>query len=133
MLTIIIAHAIILYNQNLFATFKLFHRISFVKNNNEGALIVLFLKKSKIERQMMKEIKASAGVGEFPFEDAKTIAELLTAYERGEVFVSLAFFSPKNMALFDKYPKLGDNWDNIMIKYKKQGLFPNWDIVLIDD
>ena len=94
---------------------------------------MLFFKKAKIERQMMKEIKASAGVDEFPFEDAKIIAELLTAYERGKVFVSLAFFSPKNMALFDKYPKLGENWDNIMIKYKKQGLFPNWDIVLIDD
>ena len=81
----------------------------------------------------MKEIKASAGVVEFPFEDAKTIAEISVAYGRGKEFVALAFFSPKNIAIFDKYPKLYDDWDNIMIKYKKQGLFPNWDVVPIDD
>ena len=94
---------------------------------------MLFFKKSKLEHQMMEEIKSSAGVEEFPLEDAKTIAEILTSYGRGQEFVTLAFFSSKNMAIFDKYPKLGDNWDNIMLKYKKLGLFPKWEVVPFDE
>lgn len=88
----------------------------------------MFFKRAKLERQLMKEIKNYAGVTEFPYNDAKVIADFLSAYNRGKEFVMLATFSASNT--IEKYPNLYRNWDDIMIKYKKLGLFPNWDITI---
>lgn len=92
---------------------------------------MFFLKKTKLERQLMEEIKSFAGVKEFPYDDAKALAEFLTAYNKGKVFVSLA--AMKAFSTLEKYPNLLHNWDAIMIKYKKMGLFPNWDIIISDN
>ena len=91
---------------------------------------MLFFKKAKLERQMMEEIKTYAGVHDFPNNDAKAIADFLTAYNRGNEFVMLAVFSASRT--LEKYPYLYRNWDNLMIKYKKLGLFPNWHIEMDD-
>ena len=82
---------------------------------------MLFFKKAKLERQLMNEIKSLAGVDEFPYNDAKTIAKLLVAYNRGKVYVNLVMISA--IDVLEKYPNLCDNWDNTMIKYKKTWAF----------
>ena len=89
---------------------------------------MFFTKRAKLERQLMEEIKSFAGVDEFPYEDAKVISDFLVAYNKGSDYVSLAAFSA--LDVIDKYPNLGNNWDELMIKYKKLGLFPNWNIVI---
>ena len=72
---------------------------------------------------MMEEIKSSAGVDEF----LKMLKQLriISRMDEGE----FVFSSFKNMAIFDKYPKLGDNWDNIGDSIN--AIFPNWDVVLL--
>ena len=89
---------------------------------------MLFFKRAKLERQLMEEIKSYAGVKDFPYGDAKAIADFLSVYDRGKESVLMAAFSASRT--IEKYPSLYRNWDNLMIKYKKLGLFPNWDIVI---
>ena len=89
---------------------------------------MFFFKKAKLERQLMEEIKSYAGVKEFPYNDAQAIAKFLTAYDRGKESVMIAVFSASRT--IEKYPSLYNNWDRLMIKYKKLGLFPNWDIII---
>ena len=74
----------------------------------------------------MAEIKAIAKVDAFPYEDAKTIADLLVAYNKGTSFVMFKIMTA--IDTLEKYPELDENWDDLMIKYKSLGLFPNWDI-----
>ena len=88
----------------------------------------MFFRKLKLERQLMDEIKKYADVTEFPNNDAKVIADFLSSYDQGKERVMLAALSASNTIA--KYPNLYRNWDNIMIKYKKLGLFKNWDIRL---
>ena len=90
----------------------------------------MLFKRVKLERQLMKEIKSYAGVVEFTNDDAKAIADFLTAYNRGKEFVMLAAFRASRT--LEKYPYLYKNWDDLMIKYKKLGLFPKWDIDIDD-
>ena len=92
---------------------------------------MMFFKRAKLERQLMEEIKSYAGVSEFPNNDAKAIADFLTSYNRGNEFVMLAVF--RASSTLEKYPYLYKNWDNLMIKYKKLGLFPKWNIVIDED
>ena len=87
---------------------------------------MLFTKKYQLGKQLMAEIKSYAGVNEFPLNDAKIISQLLVAYNKGEPFVGFAIMSSLNT--LEKYPNLADNWDNLMIKYKRKGLFNRWNI-----
>ena len=85
----------------------------------------------QLEQQMMEEIKSFAGVSEFPFEDAKVIANLLATYEKGDKNqLNLVIMSA--IDTIDKYPTLADNWDELMIKYKKLGLFPKWKVKILE-
>lgn len=88
----------------------------------------MFFRRLKLERQLMNEIKSYAGVKEFPNNDAKKIADFLMSYDRGKEYVMLAALSASDT--IEKYPNLYKNWDRLMIKYKKLGLFENWDIRL---
>ena len=90
---------------------------------------MLFTKKYQSEKQLMAEIKSYAGVNEFPLNDAKIISQLLVAYNKGEPFVGFAIMS--SLSTLEKYPNLADNWDNLMIKYKRKGLFNRWNITPI--
>ena len=92
---------------------------------------MLFFKKVKLEKALMAEIKSLAGVSDFPLDDAKSIARLLGSYDKGKSMVMITMMSCASV--LEKYPDLYQNWDDLMIKYKKLGLFPNWDIVLFDD
>lgn len=83
-----------------------------------------FSKKLKLERQLMEEIKSYAGVYEFPNDDAKEISKLLAAYNKGNGYLALAIMA--GMDTLEKYPDLCNNWDELMIQYKKLGLFPKW-------
>jgi len=87
--------------------------------------------KSKLEKQLMEEVLAYAGAKYLPFEDAKALSNLIAAYDKGSAFILLAM--PTSYDVLEKYPNLYKNWDNMMIRYKKQGLFPNWDIELEGD
>ena len=79
----------------------------------------------------MEEIKTLADVDDFPWEDAKVIAKLLAAYNRGDnSLVTLAIMG--SMETLDKYPRLSSNWDDVMIKYHNLGLFPKWDITITE-
>lgn len=89
---------------------------------------MLFTKKLKLEKQLMAEIKALAKVDEFPYKDAKTIADLLVAYNKGSSFVAFSIMAA--LDTLEKYPDLADNWDDLMIKYKTLGLFPKWDVAI---
>lgn len=89
---------------------------------------MLFFKKAKLERQLMDEIKTYAGVKEFPLDDAKVISNYISAYNKGNTFIGMYMFS--SLSVIEKYPKLFQNWDALMIKYKKLGLFPNWKVML---
>jgi len=91
----------------------------------------MLFKKAKLEKALMEEIKVLAGVSEFPLEDAKVIAQLVGRYNNSSAIVLLAMMSA--MSVLEKYPNLYENWDNLMKKYKKLGLFPKWDVVLYDD
>ncbi|MBR0508235.1 MAG: hypothetical protein IJJ86_06460 [Clostridia bacterium] len=86
----------------------------------------MLFKKLKLERQLMEEIKRYANVTEFPPSDARVIADFLNAYNRGNAFIMLT--GPSAVGTLEKYPSLYRNWDNLMIKYKKLGLFPNWSV-----
>lgn len=83
-------------------------------------------KRLKLEKQLMQEIKTYAHVSDFPISDAKVIADLIVAYNRGDGFVELGIMAA--MSTLDKYPNLCQEWDNLMIKYHKLGLFPKWNI-----
>ena len=86
-------------------------------------------KKEKLEKAMISELKKYAGVSDFPWEDAKVIGELLAAYSEGNRSkISLMLFGSKVNNLFEKYPDLSANWDDVFMKYKELGLFPKWDI-----
>ena len=85
----------------------------------------MLFKKAKLEKQLMEEIKSLAGVNEFPYEDAASISNMLTNYNRNNILGVMANFST-----LEKYPNLYDNWDELMLKYKRLGLFPNWDVKL---
>ena len=87
---------------------------------------MLLFKKSKLEKELMEEIKSLAGVDVFPVYDARVLSDLLVAYGKGGAFIDAALMN--SLRVFDKYPNLNDNWDNLMIKYKKLGLFPKWEI-----
>ena len=87
---------------------------------------MFFLKKWSLEKKLIGEIKNYANVDEFPPDDAKNMSQLLLAYNRGEEYVNLAIMM--YLDTLEKYPKLADNWDNLMIKYKKLGLFPQWNV-----
>ncbi len=87
---------------------------------------MFFLKRHKLEVQLMQEIKAYAGVKEFPYEDAVSISKVLTAYHNGNTDMYYLLFS--GLSVLEKYPDLRENWDELMIRYKKLGLFPGWDI-----
>ena len=85
----------------------------------------------QLEQQLTEEIKALAGVSEFPLDDAKVFANLLSVYEKGNLdLVSLTLYSA--IDVIDKYPTLADNWDSLMIKYKKLGLFPRWNVKILE-
>ena len=88
---------------------------------------MFFTKRNQLERQLMEEIKSYAGVKEFPYEDAKVISDFLVAYNKGNDFIDFAAFSA--LDTIDKYPNLSSNWYDLLIKYKKLGLFPKWKIV----
>jgi len=90
----------------------------------------MLFKKAKLEKALMEEIKVLAGVSEFPLEDAKVIAQLVGRYNNSSAIVLLAMMSA--MSVLEKYPNLYENWDNLMKKYKKLGLFPKCDVVLYD-
>ena len=92
---------------------------------------MFFSKKSNLEHQLMNEIITFAQVDSFPLEDAKVISDIISAYNRGNGFIDFALLT--NRAVLEKYPNLYTNWDNIMLKYKKLGLFPNWNILVFDD
>lgn len=88
--------------------------------------------KYKLEKQLMKEIKEYAGVKEFPWNDAKVFAKLISVYNKGDkALIVMAVMA--NLETLSQYPNLEEKWDDIMIKYKKLGLFPKWDIVIQDD
>lgn len=87
-------------------------------------------REKQLEQELINEIKSFAGVSEFPYEDAKTISDLLVAYGKGNNYVDLAMYSAVDV--IEKYPNLCDNWDALMIKYKKMGLFPRWIINITD-
>lgn len=89
---------------------------------------MFFLKKAKLQRQLIEEIKSYAGVLEFSQDDAKVISNYISAYEKGNTFIGMYMFS--SLSVIEKYPKLFQNWDALMIKYKKLGLFPNWKVCL---
>lgn len=91
----------------------------------------MFFKKAKLEKQLMNEIKSYAKVENFPYDDAKVLGDFLAAYKKGNAYVN--FQAITALDTLEKYPELCDAWDQLMIKYKKQGLFPNWDVVPIDD
>lgn len=91
---------------------------------------MFFSKKSNLEHQLMNEIITFAQVDSFPLEDAKAIADIISAYNRGNGFIDFALLTN---SVLEKYPNLYNNWDNIMLKYKKLGLFPNWNILVVDD
>lgn len=91
---------------------------------------MLIFKKAKLEKELMAEIKTLAGVNEFPLDDAKTIAELVARYNNNANVVVLLVMSASSV--LEKYPNLYDNWDNLMVKYKKLGLFPKWNVHLND-
>ena len=88
----------------------------------------MFFKRMKLENQMIREIKSYAHVKDFPSMDAQYISKALSGYNKGGVFVELSLMQA--MSTIEKYPDLYNHWDALMIKYKKLGLFPNWNIVL---
>ncbi len=96
---------------------------------------MFFLKKAKLERQLMDEIKTYAGVKEFPWDDAKILSNYLASYDKGMDYQRVFGWheTSKAFSTLEKYPNLLRNWDALMIKYKKLGLFPKWDIKLSDD
>ena len=85
-------------------------------------------KREKLEKQLMSEIRDLAGVVSFPLEDAKAISKLITVgYKRGDQdLINLGVMATHST--LEKYPNLLENWDELMIKYHKLGLFPNWHI-----
>lgn len=85
-------------------------------------------KTEKLEKQLMNEIRELAGVASFPLEDAQAISKLLTmGYKRGDKdLIQLGIMA--TYSTLEKYPKLFENWDELMIKYHKMGLFPKWEI-----
>lgn len=88
--------------------------------------------KEKLEKQLMAELKELAGVEDFPWEDAQVLSKLLAAYDRGDTTLVMLAVTGSESTL-EKYPKLYDNWDDLMIKYHKLGLFPNWNIHIDTD
>ncbi len=90
------------------------------------------LSQSELRQQLINEIKEYAGVADFPRADAHDLAELLNAYDRGNEFVQAAMLSEAAKVL-SRYPGLYNNWDELMIKYKRMGFFPNWNIILPDE
>ena len=91
----------------------------------------MFFKKAKLERQLMAELKEYAHVDEFPYEDAMKFAKLVNAYNQGNGMINMTMMAYGST--IRKYPELAKNWDRVFIKYKKLGLFPGWDVVLIED
>ncbi len=87
---------------------------------------MLFFKKAQLERQLMDEIKSYAGVTEFPTKDAQILANTISAYGKGNAFITFAMMSAYDV--IEKYPNLYNNWDDLMMKYKKLGLFPKWEV-----
>ena len=83
--------------------------------------------RGKLEKELMTELKELAGVKYFPWEDAKEISTVLAAYtdgNSGKIGLALMMF----INTLEKYPRLCSEWDSVMIKYHKKGLFPNWNI-----
>ena len=87
----------------------------------------MFGKRAKLERQLMQEIKDLAGVSAFPYEDARIIADIVNAYNKGNDAIGFAIMMLGGT--LEKYEGLANDWDNLMIKYKKLGLFPNWNVI----
>jgi len=88
----------------------------------------MLFKKRKLEKALMEEIKVLAGVSEFSLEDAMVIGQLVARYNNSNEIVMMTMLS--SMSVLEKYPNLYENWDNLMIKYKKLGLFPKWNVTL---
>lgn len=86
---------------------------------------MFILKKIKLEKELINEIKTAAGINYFPDEDAKKISEMLASYNRGP------FFAHVDLNILEKYPNLYKNWDSILSKYIKLGIFKNWNSNLI--
>ena len=85
-------------------------------------------KQRKLEKQLMSEIRELAGVDSFPLEDAQAISKLMMAYKRGDKdLINIGIMA--TYSTISKYPKLLENWDDVMIKYHKLGLFPKWEII----
>ena len=84
-------------------------------------------KKEKLDKRLITEIKQLAGVYDLPWEDAQDIARLLQAYENGDISL-IGITMLGSMSTLEKYPELYSCWDDLMIKYHKLGLFPNWNI-----
>lgn len=83
-------------------------------------------KKYKLKNQLMEELKAAAGVGEsFPYEDAVKLGRLLSWYDTGHTNFAYNMLAYKTI---EKYPELVKQWDSIIVKYKKLGLFPKYNI-----
>ena len=93
----------------------------------EGVVNVVFpWKKHKLEKQLMEELKAAAGVGDaFPKEDALNLGRLLSWYNTGHTNFAYNMLAYETM---EKYPGLVKQWDSIIVKYKKLGLFPKYNI-----
>ena len=87
---------------------------------------MFFWKTVQLQKQLTKEMKNLAKVEYFPSEDAKVIGDLLTAYNNGDSTVDLQM--AEAMSTLKKYPELLEAWDQLLMKYKKQGLFPKWKI-----
>lgn len=90
------------------------------------ALFGLFGKRAKLEKQMMEEIKQLAGVTAFPYEDARIISNIISAYNKGNDEISIAIMLLGGT--LEKYEGLANGWDEMTRKYKKLGLFPNWKV-----
>ena len=87
---------------------------------------MFFWKTVQLEKQLTKEMKSLAKVEYFPTEDAKVIGDLLTAYSNGNSAVEAQM--AETMSTLKKYPELLEGWEQLLVKYKKLGLFPKWKI-----